>query len=91
MNLKGLEKPRKLSSRIVVVQAEIRTGHPPSTGHLGFHVNHLCRCNAYLLYAYRFLVFVCRTGSYFFILLQNCAIYDNVTICLCFGKENALF
>jgi len=43
MSLKTLEKSRKLSSRIVGVQAEIRIGHPPDdTGHLGFHVNRLC-------------------------------------------------
>jgi hypothetical protein len=87
MNLKRLGTPRKLLSRIVGVQAEIRTRHPPYTGHLGFYVNLLCRCNAYLLYAYCFLVFVCacRTGRYC-IVLQRCVVYD-ITICLCFGME----
>jgi len=42
MSLKGLEKPRKLSSRIVGLQAEIRIAHPPNTGQLGFHVNRIC-------------------------------------------------
>jgi hypothetical protein len=86
MNLKRLGTRRKLLSRIVGVQAEIRTGRSPYTGHLGFYVNRLCRCNAYLLYAYCFLVFVCacRTGRYS-IVLEWCVVYD--TMCLCFGKE----
>ena len=91
MNLRGLEKPRKLSSSIVGVQAELRTGRPPNSVQLGFHVNHLCRCNAFLLYAYRFLVFVCRTGSCFFLFYSKIVLFLKMILFTCVSERRILY